>query len=203
MVIGFLLTGLSLQQLLIKRKLVAASLNGVLGLVVLLVSTFTAMLLFNVQSYIQLTKEQVLAEVEIGTIDTGVSSLILTINNETNIYPVSAEEWRVDARFIKWKPWVALLGKSPVVRLESVSGRNAPASGRAIQVYNLHEDFQIIDKLVTSLTDHFGMLDTMYGSSVYMPIEAGAHYQISANHAGLIARPVNRQAERAIMQWDR
>ncbi|MES9944296.1 MAG: hypothetical protein ABW080_04985 [Candidatus Thiodiazotropha sp.] len=203
MVLGILLTGFALRQLIFKRKLIAASLNGFLGLVVLLVSTFVAMLLFNVQSYIQLTKEHVLAEVEIGAIDSGAVVLVLTINGEPRTYPISTDEWRVDARFIKWKPWVALLGKTPVVRLESLSGRNAAAGSRVIQVYNLHEDFQIIDKIITNLTDHFGMIDTMYGSSVYMPVEAGAHYQVSANHAGLIARPINQEGEQAIMQWDR
>lgn len=203
MVLGILLTGFGLRQLIFKRKLIAASLNGLLGLVVLLVSAFVAMLLFNVQSYIQLTKEHVLAEVEIGAIDSGAATLVLTINGEPRTYPITTDEWRVDARFIKWKPWVALLGKNPVVRLESLSGRNAVAGSGVIQVYNLHEDFQIIDKIITNLTDHFGMIDTMYGSSVYMPVEAGAHYQVSANHAGLIARPINHEGEQAIMQWDR
>ncbi|MES9993229.1 MAG: hypothetical protein ABW098_14840 [Candidatus Thiodiazotropha sp.] len=186
-----------------KRKILRASINGLLGLVVLLLGSFVSMLLFSVQSYVQLTKEQLLAEIEIGSVDSEKSELVLTIDGERRSYLISADEWRVDARFIKWKPWVALLGKEPVVRLESLSGREAAAGSRVIQVHNLHDDFAIVDSLVADLTDRFGMVDTMYGSSVYMPVERGARYQVSANHAGLIARPVNREGKQAIIQWDR
>ncbi|MEW8029001.1 MAG: hypothetical protein AB2826_15955 [Candidatus Thiodiazotropha sp.] len=193
---------MAIRQFIIKRKFIAAGLNGLLGLVVLLIATFISMLLFNVQSYIQLTKERVLAEVEIVTHESGTTSLGLTINGERRNFPLSADEWRLDARFIKWKPWVALLGKDPVVRLEALSSRNAGQGSKVIQVYNLHEDYEIVDKVVANLTDQFGMVDTMYGSSVYMPIEAGAHYRVSASHAGLIARPVNQKGEQAVIQWD-
>ncbi|MES9988183.1 MAG: hypothetical protein AB2552_17690 [Candidatus Thiodiazotropha endolucinida] len=202
LVFGFLLTGLAVRQFVFKRKLIAASLNGLLGLLVLVVASFVSMLLFNVQSYIQLTKERVLAEVEIVTVDAGTASLRLTVDGKRKIYTLSAHEWRLDARFIKWKPWVALLGKDPVVRLDALSGRNIVPGNSVIKVYNLHEDYEIIDSIIANLTDHFGMIDTMYGSSVYMPIEAGAHYQVSANHAGLIARPVNRKGEQAVVRWD-
>lgn len=202
LIIGSLLTGLAIRQLVFKRKLVSASLNGLLGLVALLVAAFISMLLFNVQSYIQLTKEQLLAEIEVKEHVSGSASLALTINGVRKVYPLSADEWRLDARFIKWQPWVALIGKDPVVRLESLSGRNTGAGEKIVQTYNLHKDFEVIDKIVMNLSDHFGMLDTMYGSSVYMPMELGARYQVSANHAGLIARPVNQKGKQAIIQWD-
>ncbi|MBT2989143.1 MAG: hypothetical protein KME65_09280 [Candidatus Thiodiazotropha sp. (ex Ctena orbiculata)] len=200
---GILLTGLAIRQLVLKRKILAASVNGLLGVVVLLVASFVSMLFLSVQSYVQLTKEQLLAEVEVGAVVSGNSELVLTINGERRVYPISAGEWRVDARFIKWKPWVALLGKEPVVRLESLSGREAGTGSRVIQVHNLHDDFAIVDRIVANLTDRFGMVDTMYGSSVYMPVERGARYRVSANHAGLIARPVNDEGKQAIIQWDR
>jgi hypothetical protein len=201
LIVGFLITGLAIRQLIFKRRLLAASFNGLLGLVVLVAATFVSMLLFNIQSYVQLTKEHVLADVEIGAVESGTTSLGLTINGERRDYPISADEWRLDARFIKWKPWVVLLGKSPVVRLELLSGRNAAQGNRVIQTYPLHKDFVIVDKIITNLTNHFGMIDTMYGSSVYMPLEPGARYQVSANHAGLIARPVNKAGKQAIIQW--
>lgn len=203
LVFGILLTAFAIRQLVVKRKFMAAGLNGFLGLVIMLGATFVSMLLINVQSYVQLTKEHRLAEIEIGAAHPENTELVLTIKGERRSYPISADEWRVDARFIKWKPWVALLGKEPVVRLESLSGRNATGGERVIQVYNLQGDFEIVDKIITTLTDRFGMIDTMYGSSVYMPVESGARYQISANYAGLIARPLNETGEQAVIEWDR
>lgn len=203
LIVGILLTGLAIRQLVVKRKILAASVNGLLGVVVLLVASFVSMLFLSVQSYVQLTREQLLAEVEINAADSEMNELVLTIDGERRSYPISADEWRVDARFIKWKPWVALLGKEPVVRLESLSGREAGTGSRLIQVHNLHDDFAIVDRIIADLTDRFGMVDTMYGSSVYMPVERGARYRVSANHAGLIARPVNQEGRQAIIQWDR
>ncbi|MEW8354969.1 MAG: hypothetical protein AB2556_08775 [Candidatus Thiodiazotropha sp.] len=203
LIVGILLTGLAIRQLVVKRKILAASVNGLLGVVVLLVASFVSMLFLSVQSYVQLTREQLLAEVEINAADSEMNELVLTIDGERRSYPISADEWRVDARFIKWKPWVALLGKEPVVRLESLSGREAGTGSRLIQVHNLHDDFAIVDRIVANLTDRFGMVDTMYGSSVYMPVERGARYRVSANHAGLIARPVNQEGRQAIIKWDR
>jgi hypothetical protein len=202
LIFGLLLSGFAIRQLVFKKKLLTASLNGLLSLVVLLVASFIAMLLFNIQSYIQLTKEQLLADIVVEENASGFPSLHLTINGVHKVYPLSADEWRLDARFIKWKPWVVLIGKDPVVRLESLSGRNNEAGERLVQSYNLHEDFEIIDKIIMNLSNHFGMIDTMYGSSVYMPLETGARYQVSANHAGLIARAVNQKGEQAIIQWD-
>jgi hypothetical protein len=203
LIVGFLMTGLAIRQLILKRRLLAASFNGLLGLAVLLAATFASMLAFNIQSYVQLTRERVLADVEVGSVESGTAILRLTVDGKRREYPISADEWRVDARFIKWKPWVVLLGTEPVVRLESLSGRNSTEGERMIELYNLHEDFEIVDKIVTSLTDRFGMVDTMYGSSVYMPVESGAHYRVSANYAGLIARPVNVTGKQAVIQWDR
>jgi hypothetical protein len=199
---GFLLAGLTLYQFIVKRKLLSASLNGALGLILLCIAVFIYLLLFNIQSYIQLTQEQHLAEIEVSHLKNGTQAIRIIINGEHKTYAISADEWRLDARFVKWKPWVALLGKAPVVRLESISGRNKYAGDRLIQSYNLHEDFEIIDKIITSLSNYLGMIDTMYGSSVYMPLKDGARYHVSANHSGLIVRPVNREGERALMQWD-
>ncbi|MEW8507762.1 MAG: hypothetical protein AB2598_13765 [Candidatus Thiodiazotropha sp.] len=203
LIFGILLTGFAIRQLVLKRRILIAGVNGFLGVVVLLVASFFSMLLLSVQSYVQLTKEMLLAEIEIGGGDNQKNDLVLTIDGESRVYPIMTDEWRLDARFIKWKPWVALLGKDPVVRLESLSGRETVAGGGVVQIHNLHDDFAIVDKIVTNLTDRFGMVDTMYGSSVYMPVERGARYQVSANHAGLIARPVNDEGKQAIIQWDR
>ncbi|MCU7815913.1 MAG: hypothetical protein KZQ81_12105 [Candidatus Thiodiazotropha sp. (ex Rostrolucina anterorostrata)] len=203
LLIGALISGFAIRQLIFKRKVLVASLNGLLGLALLLAASFVSMLLFNIQSYVQLTKEQVLAEIEVGIADSERTPLTLTIAGREKVYPISANEWRIDARFIKWKPWMALLGKDPVVRLESLSGRGALWIDRGSHSFDLHADFEIVDKIISNLTDRFGMVDSMYGSSVYMPIAAGARYQISATHSGLIARPINDLGKQAVMVWGR
>ncbi|MCU7882753.1 MAG: hypothetical protein KZQ82_00985, partial [Candidatus Thiodiazotropha sp. (ex Lucinoma annulata)] len=100
LLIGALISGLAIRQLIFKRKVLVASLNGLLGLALLLAASFVSVLLFNIQSYVQLTKEQVLAEIEVGIADSEHTPLTLTIAGREKVYPISANEWRIDARFI-------------------------------------------------------------------------------------------------------
>ncbi|MCU7918430.1 MAG: hypothetical protein KZQ88_18725 [Candidatus Thiodiazotropha sp. (ex Dulcina madagascariensis)] len=203
LMLGILLSGIAMWQLIAKRKLLAASLNGLLGLCLLLVAAFISLLLFNIQTYIQLTKEQILAEVEVTESAADGSRLILTIDGDRKAYRITAKEWRLDARFIKWKPWLTLLGKDPVVRLELLTGRGDGWVDDGNETFHLQSDYQMIDEIVSNLTDSLGMVDSLYGSSVYMPAASGARYRVSATHAGLIARPINDRGREAVMVWGR
>jgi hypothetical protein len=198
---GLLLITLSLRQFIFKRKLISAVVNGLFGTFILLTATIFTLLLFNIQTYVQLTKEIDLVEVEIIDVSDSGSRLKLTYNDKTSTHIIAADEWRLDARFIKWKPWFALFGKQPIVRLETISGKNFRNRNGTNQSYHLVDESIKIDDLLSYLIDKFGVLDTMYGSSVYMPMQTGARYLVSASHSGLIARPTNSQGRRAVMNW--
>ncbi|MEJ2621577.1 MAG: hypothetical protein P8163_15330, partial [Candidatus Thiodiazotropha sp.] len=198
---GLLLITLALRQLVIKRSLIGATLNGVLGSALLLTASLFTLLLFNVHTYVQLTKEVDLVEIEVTDSSESGAELKLSYDGKTTIYRITADEWRLDARFIKWKPWFTLFGKAPIVRLESIGGRNHRHSKGRQESYQLTDNSLKLDELLSYLTDKFGVLDTMYGSSVYMPMQKGARYLVSATHSGLIARPINSQGRRAVNNW--
>ena len=201
LITGLLLITLSLRQLLFKRKLLSATFNGVFGTFTLLIATIFTLLLMNVQTYVQLTKEIDLVEVEVTDVSDRGAQLKLSYDGKSSTHLISADEWRLDARFIKWKPWFTLFGKEPIVRLETISGRNYRNTPVANQIYQLSDNSMNIDELFSYLTDTFGVLDTMYGSSVYMPMQSGARYLVSASHSGLIARPLNNQGRSAVNNW--
>ncbi|MCG8486045.1 MAG: hypothetical protein MI756_01100 [Chromatiales bacterium] len=201
LITGLLLITLSLRQLLFKRKLLSATFNGVFGTFTLLIATIFTLLLMNVQTYVQLTKEIDLVEVEVTDVSGRGAQLKLSYDGKSSTHLISADEWRLDARFIKWKPWFTLFGKEPIVRLETISGRNYRNTPVANQIYQLSDNSMNTDELFSYLTDTFGVLDTMYGSSVYMPMQSGARYLVSASHSGLIARPLNNQGRSAVNNW--
>lgn len=201
LVIGMVLIALSIRHLFLKGRLMKASVSGTIGGLSLFVAVIITLLIFNLQTYVQLTKEVDLAEVEIAKIKDNGASINLIIQGKKTNYLISAEEWRLDARFIKWKPWFTLLGKEPIVRLESIGGRFNKQVSAPTKTYRLSHEFKQLDKLVTYLTDQFGVVDAMYGSSVYMPIKIGARYQVSATNSGLIVRPINRQGQNAVQNW--
>jgi len=198
---GLLFIGLGLRSL-FRRRLLRAGVNGLFGACLALSGGFFALLMMNVQTYRQLTREIVLAEVSIGqATSAGVPVSLKTENFEAS-YLVHAREWRLDARFLKWKPWISILGKDPLVRLERLEERGPGGSQpRPLQSYDLVQDERWLDDLLSQASLHAGLIDSLYGSSVYMPVRPGARYQVLASVSGLLARPANAGGREAIIEW--
>ncbi len=200
-VLGLLLTGFSLWQIFLKRKILKGSLYGTFGITLTLSSTVIVLLMLNLQTYVQLTRETVLAEIHVGQRTHQGTPVSFIREGKTQVFWINSEEWRVDARFLKWKPWVSILGKDPVVRLESFTGRMGKTGSPSDPVYSLADNSGISEHLTTFLATHTLMADSLFGSSVYMPTKAESRYRISATQAGLVARPVNATGHQAVLDW--
>jgi hypothetical protein len=199
---GILLTGYALLTLFRRRKFLSAGINGLVGFSLILAGGFFSLLLLNIQTYQQLTREVVLAEITVGQKTAQGVPIHLVSRLHDGIYQIDSDEWRLDARFLKWKPWMSLLGKDPIVRLESLeerSGRNPEQS--TPKRYDLVTDSAWMDAFVSEMSQHMGLIDSVFGSSVYMPVRNGARYQITASLSGLVARPLNQQAKQAVIEW--
>lgn len=115
------------------------------------------------------------------------------------------DEWQIDARVLKWRPLASLMGFDTLYRLERLSGRYAAIdTERAAphSVYRLHapDDFDVWS-LVRAAREHLPWVDALYGSAVYLPMADMASFDVSVGAAGLIARPRNDAARRAISGW--
>ncbi len=123
-------------------------------------------------------------------------------NCESKQYAVYGDQWRVDARFLKWKSWANLLGFDALVRLERVSGRYTSLEE---QNTKKHLSIALVDKpwldLLTYASEHAGFispLDTIFGSSVYQTIDTSLLYSISRTQSGLIVRQSQRENARFV-----
>jgi hypothetical protein len=200
--LGLVLLGVSLKQVFFKRKLLIGGFNGTLGAILTISAVVALMLFMNLQTYVQLTRETHLADLSVGNrTDRGIPVSFMR-EGKTQIFWIKSAEWRVDARFLKWKSWVSILGKDPVVRLESFTGRMIKTGDNPDPIYDLSESSGIAEYLTTFLATHTVMADTLYGSSVYMPTIEQSNYRISATHAGLLARPINTRGQQAILDWN-
>jgi hypothetical protein len=200
--LGLFFSGYALILLLRRRRIVAAGFNSLIGLPFLLVGGFFSMLTLNLQTYHQLTRETVLAEVTVGKpTDQGVP-LRVAIEDRADTYLIRTKEWRLDARFVKWKPWMSLIGKEPVVRLERLEERgNSTGNESMTNHYELSKASAWTDEIVSTITQQIGLVDSVYGSSVYMPTIPGAQYQVTASISGLVARPINPTGRSAVLEW--
>ncbi|PWG62158.1 hypothetical protein [Sediminicurvatus halobius] len=120
-------------------------------------------------------------------------------------YPLTGDEWQLDARILRWRGPAALLGLDTRFRLERLSGRYQDADTASRQPPSVHdlagERGLDVWRAATGLSRWLPLVDARYGSAAYLPLADGASYTITVGRDGLIARPANEAAERAIEAW--
>lgn len=119
---------------------------------------------------------------------------------------VNGDEWQLDARVIKWKGFALMLGLEPVYRLDRFSGRYARVIDERQarrSVFGLTSSEQGLDawKTARHLEEWLPVVDTHYGSSVFMPMADEAMYEIVVSEDALVARAANARAREAVRRW--
>jgi len=111
-------------------------------------------------------------------------------------FPIYGDQWQLDASFLKWKGAGVVLGFDSLYRLERLSGR-----------YSNIRDQNTLNKLSHDLrpdvwfdlfesgllkTDHW-LVDTQFGSSVYLDIDTGKKYIVYKTEDALIVKQKPRE----------
>jgi hypothetical protein len=121
-------------------------------------------------------------------------------------FVLDGDEWQLDARIVKWRPAAAVMfGLEPRYRLERLSGRYRDLAREQSAVRTVHglgdarwpQLAEIVDQSFRLLP----WVDAYYGSSAFLPMAHGAAYRVQASQSGLVARPANAAAERAVATW--
>ncbi|HEX2334385.1 MAG TPA: hypothetical protein VHI32_14605 [Burkholderiales bacterium] len=176
------------------------------GGLVIAIAAGIALIAMNLYTYARLTHEQAAARVSIRQL--GERQYVLTV--ETRKVPprhfqVRGDEWQIDARVLKWRALGNLLGFDTVYRFERLSGRYADIAqerGAARTVHSLAEDpgFDLWS-LVRKHHQYLPLADALYGSAVYVPMAEGAEYTVTVSTSGLVVRPGNEAARKAVGGW--
>lgn len=120
-------------------------------------------------------------------------------------FEVLGDEWQIDARLLKWRPLATIAGFDTVYRLERLSGRYADlAEERAAKrtVYGL-ADRSAVDfwDLLRRSQPYLPLADALYGSAAFVPMAEGAEYSVTVSGSGLVVRPANDAARKAVGGW--
>ncbi|VAW73541.1 hypothetical protein MNBD_GAMMA13-373 [hydrothermal vent metagenome] len=107
-------------------------------------------------------------------------------------FEIKGDEWRLDARFIKWKPLANLVGFDAMYRLNRLSGRYSDIR----EANNLpHVAHQIGETPAIDLSEYlregwlkWSPVDTSFGSSVYESIEPAYEYTVYRSQSALLVR---------------
>lgn len=153
----------------------------------------------NLYTYNRFANETIVATLSFEALGEGSHRVILApVGQQQRQLDLLGDEWQLDVRMIKWKDWLTFLGKSPLYRLDRLSGRyidveDARRNGQTM--YALTETSGID---VWAFARHAGEwlpgIDAAYGSSVYLPMGDGLSYVVFISPTGLVARKLEKGA---------
>lgn len=173
---------------------------------VIALAAAAALVAMNLYTYARLTHEQEAARVSIRQL--GERQYVLSVQTRkgpARHFQLQGDEWQIDARVLKWGALGNLLGLDSVYRFERLSGRYADITqerGAARTVHSLAEDPGLdLWSLLRKHHQYVPLADALYGSAAYVPLAEGAEYRISVSSSGLVVRPGNEAAKRAVTSW--
>jgi hypothetical protein len=160
----------------------------------------------SLRTYNRLTQEQDAARVSMRQIAPKHYALSVQPKaGRAQSFEVLGDEWQIDARLLKWRPIATIAGFDTVYRLERLSGRYSDiAEERAAKrtVYGLAEqapvDFWVY---LRRYNDYLPFGDALYGSAAFVPMAEGAEYAVTVSSTGLVVRPANDAARKAVGAW--
>jgi hypothetical protein len=189
-----------------RLQLVRGTLFFLSGATVLLVAAIVVLVAANLYTYARLTHEQEAARVSMRQL--GERHYVLSVQPKgqpPRHFELRGDEWQMDARVLKWRAMGNLLGFDTLYRLERLSGRyGSVAAERAgpRTVHDLSEETSLdLWSLVRQHHAYIPFADALYGSAVYVPMSEGAEYTVSVSASGLLVRPVNDTARKAVGGW--
>jgi hypothetical protein len=187
-------------------------LRGVIGGGLLLAIGAVASLVgMNIQTYHRLSYERPVATLDLTQKGPQLFDAVLTEpptedepKGVTQTYPVHGDEWRVEARVLKWRPWATVLGLDTQYQLDRLSGRYEDTQDELHGERSVY-DLRPVQKsgvdlwpLARRYSRYAPVVDTLYGSGASMPMVDGGKYEVWITQSGLIARPANPAANTAM-----
>ena len=178
----------------------------VIAAVVAALGTAGAMLAAGLHSYARLTKEQEAARAVFREIAPKRFELLLVPSTApARRFELRGDEWQIDARVLKWKGMGTVLGLDTLYRFERVAGRYADtaqekSAPRTVHALPADAGFD----LWALLKEHqrwLPLADALYGSAAYAPMADGAQYAVNVSATGLLIRPLNETATKAVGGW--
>lgn len=189
-----------------RLRLVGGTLYLLSGAVVLLLVSIAGLVAANLFTYARLTHEQEAARVTSRQL--GQRHFAVTLQ-ETNAPPqhfeLRGDEWQIDARVLKWRAMGNLLGLDTLYRLERLSGRYDDVASERSGPRTVHALAEEPGLDLWALTRRYQryvpLADALYGSAAFVPMAEGAQYAVTVSSSGLVVRPANEAARRALGGW--
>jgi hypothetical protein len=203
-VLGVILFVLGIQRVW-RRRVLPGCLEGLVGLLLLAIAALMVAISMNLYTYDRLTHESTIAEVSFHEIGPQHFGAVVKLKNRDQILDLRGDEWQMDARVLKWRGMAVLIGFDTLYRLGRLSGRYRDITQEKTglrTVYSLSVEKGLDLWMIGRRCAHWiPWVDAVYGSATYMPMVDGGSYTVSVSSTGLLARPSNDIARKAIGEW--
>lgn len=160
----------------------------------------------SLRTYSRLTAEQEAARVSMRQL--GPQHFTVNVQKKgeaARSYELYGDEWQLDARLLKWRPIGTIAGFDTVYRLERLSGRYtdlAKEQSARRTVHGLAERASLdLWAMVRGMNEYLPLVDALYGSAAFVPMSEGAEYAVTVSNSGLVVRPANDAARKAVGGW--
>ena len=177
-----------------KRRFMRGLVLFLLSLLMLMTALTVALVAAGTRGYRALTREELAATVYCTPVGSRqFKAKVVRPDGRDTVLAIAGDELYVDARILKWKPFVNLLGLHTVYRLDRVAGRyhsTRDEKAPARTIYSLDGEMMPWDLffLRTRCTFLAPLLDARYGSATFAPVEGVSTVRIMVTTSGLIAR---------------
>lgn len=182
-------------------------LRGMGGVFFIALAIGLGFIALDLHSYQQLLIDKPIATVSFKQVERQkfIASVAATDSGETSEFYLSGDQWQIDARVIRWKGALRSFGGKPGYRLDRISGRYSTLEDERTQqrtVYALREQEYGIDLWAWAHEQNqMPLMDAAYGSATFLPMADGALFEVALSHSGLVAKPLNAAAEKAVNYW--
>ncbi|WP_245835340.1 hypothetical protein [Thalassospira mesophila] len=144
-----------------------------------------------VLTYTRLSAETPVAEVTFEPVGAEEFNAYLRLPGEDiqRKYTIYGDQWRVDAQFVKLKPWANIIGMDARYRLDRLEGRYADIEQ---QNTGPHRAYDLASRYSGSvgawLLPWNFLIDAQYGSSTYTDISTSTTFTVYRAQSGLLVR---------------
>jgi len=160
------------------------------------VAALCGALALSIHGYRALTREEVAAVVEIQPIvHQRFLAHVTLADGTTRSFEIAGDELYVDARVLKWHPWVNLLGLHTHYALDRIGGRyldiedernekrtiHSLVDGQRLDAFTLRREHELLAPLV----------DASYGSATFTSADRIATLEVRVSTTGLLVRERN------------
>lgn len=158
-------------------------------------------------TYRQLTSQEQVMTVSVKQIQARRFEIAIKSAGFEKLYQLEGDQWQIDFRLIRFTPLVALTGLSYLYQPARLSNRYESIEdqrSKPLMFYSLRdEEFVGLDlwEFFRRYDGIMPFIDTAFGSSVFMPLEDEAEYEILIGFSGLVVKAKNEPGKLALQNW--